>query len=459
MEVVFAALLAALLCLGSAMHVFSSISILDAMATTQRVKGRRMRVKLSSHQLEVHFLLTYVLKLPATMSSTATAQDVPLTDAVAPVSFSFSMLDMVILYDAVSYIFMCRNKQFIVNISAERLRGEGGLVDTFHKFMEDDLNDPDVYVDFETWVIDAVYEDIQRLAPAPDPTSRVPTTLLEYYGAEKFALELVNSNGVLAAIEHPYDPRLHGDISPRVTIVDTETCDSSTAAPPPADPATHPHPEERDASPPRGHGSQATVCRSVLPAVPSLPASRLARATGLESLEERMCAVPQHVRDVETGREYFFKAANDERGFRREVQVLARIGALAKQGVAPLRTSRMAGLVHWDGREDVVMGMLLERIDGPTLFDAAQRASAADKSKWVDQIDETVGELHWHGLVWGDVKPDNVMIAPSGDAVVIDFGGGGTLQYIDLQLHETREGDVQGTGKMRARLLGGEGDL
>lgn len=169
--------------------------------------------------------------------------------------------------------------------------------------------------------------------------------------------------------------------------------------------------------------------------------------------------MPQHVRDVETGREYFFKAANDERGFRREVQVLARIGALAKQGVAPLRTSRMAGLVLWDGREDVVMGMLLERIDGPTLFDAAQRASAADKSKWVDQIDETVGELHRHGLVWGDVKPDNVMIAPSGDAVVIDFGGGGTLQYIDLQLHETREGDVQGTGKMRARLLGGEGDL
>lgn len=58
MEVVFAALLVALLCLGSAMHVFSSIPILDAMATTQRVKGRRMRVKPSSHQLEVHFLLT-----------------------------------------------------------------------------------------------------------------------------------------------------------------------------------------------------------------------------------------------------------------------------------------------------------------------------------------------------------------------------------------------------------------
>lgn len=374
------------------------------------------------------------------MSSSATAQDVP------PVSFSFSMLDMVVLYDAVSYIFMCRNKKFIVNISTERLRGEGGLADTFYRFKEDDLNDPDVYFDFETWVIDAVYEDIQRLAPAPDPTSRVPTTLLEYYGAEKFALELVNRNGVLAAIEHPYDPRLHGDISPRVTIVDTQTCDSSTAALPPADPLEATATRQPCADP------------SSLPFPPSPHLDW--RERPVSSRSKRMCAVPQHVRDVETGREYFFKAANDERGFRREVQVLARIGALAdEQGVA-LRTSRMAGLVHWDGgREDVVMGMLLERIDGPTLLDAARRASAADKSRWMDQIDETVGELHRHGLVWGDVKPDNVMIAPSGDAVVIDFGGGGTLQYVDLQLHETREGDVQGTGKMRSRLLGGEGGL
>jgi serine/threonine protein kinase len=215
------------------------------------------------------------------MSSSATAQDMPLADNVAPLSYSWSMLDMVVLHGAVSYTFMCRNKQLIVNILAERLRGEGGLADAFYRFREDDLNDPDVYVDFETWVIDAVDEHIERLA----------------------------------------------------------------------------------------------------------------------------------------------------------------------------------GLVHWDGREDVLMGMLLEQIDGPTLFHAASRASAADKSKWMDQIDETVRELHQHGLVWGDVKLDNVMIAPSGDAVVIDFGGGGTLQYIDVQLHETREGDLQGIGKMRAKLLGGEGRL
>lgn len=370
------------------------------------------------------------------MSSSATAPDVP------PVSFSFSMLDMVVLYNAVSYIFMCRNKQFIVNISTERLRGEGGLADTFYKFKEDDLNDPDVYFDFETWSsmrstrTSSARPDIARA----DHSARILRRREICPGARQ---PQWRAGGDRASVR-PKAPRRHQ---------------------PPSHHRRHPdlrlqHGRPPSRRPPRGHGNKATVCRSVLPAVPSLPASRLARAAGLESVEERMCAVPQHVRDVETGREYFFKAANDERGFRREVQVLARIGALAdEQGVA-LRTSRMAGLVHWDGgREDVVMGMLLERIDGPTLLDAARRASAADKSRWMDQIDETVGELHRHGLVWGDVKPDNVMIAPSGDAAVIDFGGGGTLQYVDLQLHETREGDVQGTGKMRSRLLGGEGGL
>lgn len=412
-----------------------------------------MRVIPSSHKLAGPSNLP---KLPSTMSSSATAQGMPLADDVAPSSFSFSMLEMVILHDAISYTFMCRNKRFVVDILAERLRGEGGLVDAFYRF-KDDIDDPDIFCDFETWVVDAVEEHIERLAPAPDPISRMPTTLLEYYGAEKFAMELVNRNGLLVAIEHPYDPKLHGNTGPRVTIVDSETCDSSTGAVQLTDPATYPRRKERDASLSPGYetaGKKSTVRRSVLPAVPSIPASRLARAAGLESIEEEMCEVPRYVRDINTGQEYFFKAAYDQHGFQREVQVLARIQALIEQGIA-LRTSRIAGLVYWDGREDVLMGILLERIDGPTLSAAASRASAAEKSKWMDQIDETVGELHQHGLVWGDVQPDNVMIDPSGNAVVIDLGGGCTLEYVDLQLQETEEGDLQGIGRMRTKLLGG----
>jgi hypothetical protein len=45
------------------------------------------------------------------------------------------------------------------------------------------------------------------------------------------------------------------------------------------------------------------------------------------------------------------------------------------------------------------------------------------------------------------------MVGPSGDAILIDFGGGCTLQYIEPELQETEEGDLQGLKKMRERFL------
>ncbi|KAL7925180.1 hypothetical protein ACQKWADRAFT_285285 [Trichoderma austrokoningii] len=344
-------------------------------------------------------------------------------DQNMPPSYSFSMLDMVTLDDAISYTFMCRNKRFIVDVSAESLGGEGELVDQFYKF-KDDIDDPDIFSDFETWAIDAVDEHIKRLAPA---ASQTPTTLLEYYGAETFVFELVNRNGMLKAIEHSYDPEIHGDTSPKVIIVDSETRNAEST------------------------DGKAIIHRSVIPTVPLLPASQLARSAGPESMEEEMCEVPRNVQMIKTDQEYFFKAAYDGHGFQREVEVLAKIQNLAKDGLN-LATSRIAGLVYWDGQETVLMGMLLERIDGPTLADARGHASAADGKKWIDQIDETVKKLHEHGLVWGDVKPENVMISPSGDAILIDFGGGCTPEYIDLELQETMEGDLQGIKRMREML-------
>lgn len=99
------------------------------------------------------------------------------------------------------------------------------------------------------------------------------------------------------------------------------------------------------------------------------------------------------------------------------------------------------------------MGMLLEPIDGFTLQDAMIDALVAERRKWIDQIDETVKRLHEYEIIWGDVKPDNVMISPSGDAILIDFGGGYTLQYVDMELQGTKEGDLQGLKKLRSKVL------
>ena len=53
--------------------------------------------------------------------------------------------------------------------------------------------------------------------------------------------------------------------------------------------------------------------------------------------------------------------------------------------------------------------------------------SSERRKKWGAQIRETVDSLHDIGVIWGDGKPDNVLIHDkTDDAWVINFGGGYT---------------------------------
>lgn len=69
------------------------------------------------------------------------------------------MLEMVILDDAISYTFMCRNRRFMVDVSAESLGQAAELVEKLFHF-KDTIDDPDIYVEFEGRVIDAVDEHV-----------------------------------------------------------------------------------------------------------------------------------------------------------------------------------------------------------------------------------------------------------------------------------------------------------
>lgn len=355
------------------------------------------------------------------MENTTTMTDVD------PSMYSFSMLDMVTLEDSISYTFMSRNKRFIIEIAAERLRGEGGLVDEFHGF-KDDLDDPDIFCDFETWAISPIHERVRQLVPVPISK---PTTLSEYFDPITYVFELYNDDGVLKAKELPFDPEIFGDASPKVAIV--ENAENQLSSDPDA---------PRD----------GFVSRPTLPRVPFILASHLVRAASLDSIEEEMCEIPRIVRKLDAKHTFFFKAADKRHGFSREVEILAKLELLSKHDLG-LRTSRIVGLVNWDGQESLLMGMLLEQIDGTTLHEAMLDASIEERRRWMDQIEESVKKLHKHGIVWGDVKPDNVMIDVSRNAVLVDFGGGCTLEYVELELQETKEGDLQGLKKLRSRML------
>lgn len=84
-------------------------------------------------------------------------------------------------------------------------------------------------------------------------------------------------------------------------------------------------------------------------------------------------------------------------------------------------------------------------------------APVSAKMKWIGQVEATVTRLHDVGIIWGDVKPDSVIINPDGDAILADFRGRGAIRLdISGQNYDrqTVEGDLVGLGHMRAANMG-----
>ena len=128
---------------------------------------------------------------------------------------------MVTLEDSISYTFMSRNKRFMIEIAAERLEGEGSLIDEFYEF-KDDIDDLDILCNFETWAIGPIHKRVKQLVPVPIST---PTTPLEYYNPETYVFELFNDGGILKANELTFDPKIFGDASPKVAIIENAEID------------------------------------------------------------------------------------------------------------------------------------------------------------------------------------------------------------------------------------------
>ncbi|WZH48509.1 Protein kinase domain-containing protein [Fusarium acuminatum] len=73
--------------------------------------------------------------------------------------------------------------------------------------------------------------------------------------------------------------------------------------------------------------------------------------------------------------------------------------------------------------------------------DRAQLDNKRRISRLHGLIQEAVGQLHDAGIVWGDAKPDNILIDVNEDAWLIDFGGGYTEGWVPKNLGGTMEGD------------------
>ncbi|KJZ71834.1 hypothetical protein HIM_08762 [Hirsutella minnesotensis 3608] len=119
-----------------------------------------------------------------------------------------------------------------------------------------------------------------------------------------------------------------------------------------------------------------------------------------------------------------------------------------------IRTCRAYGVVLDDSCRP--LGILLHRIDEDTTLTGALSPVTPEhtKRRWASQLRESLQALHQAGIIWGDAKPDNVIIDRQGDAWIIDFGGGHTTGWVDENKAGTVEGDLQGLGNILKFLFG-----
>lgn len=169
---------------------------------------------------------------------------------------------------------------------------------------------------------------------------------------------------------------------------------------------------------------------------------------------EEPLSAPQYVKhNRDDGEIYYNKPWRFGRGFTREVNLLCMFYNSTQ--IARLRVCKLVGLVHLDsnGRTSLPVGILLENIQGAAPFlEAFKTASHNRKLKWMRQVEKTAERLHRYRAGWGNVHPRNIAIAHADDAVVTNFGGGCSVEYIDPENKDTVAGDIQGIRRMRAFL-------
>lgn len=106
----------------------------------------------------------------------------------------------------------------------------------------------------------------------------------------------------------------------------------------------------------------------------------------------------------------------------------------------------------------MICGYLLEYIEYRDIMSGIEVKDEplTIRAEWVRQLERMIGTLHNADIIWGDAKPDNILVGTDNNLRIIDFGGGHTCGWVDEDKAESIEGDKQALSRMVKFLMVGE---
>ena len=276
---------------------------------------------------------------------------------------------------------------------------------------------PDPMEEICYWMAKACFAQLRAFAKNHRPEPRM-VSLEEYYSPPTISLTLQAVAGIgLVAVQSTREPE---DLTPRV-------CLSYPVA---------------NVNVPRFHPSGVKLFWDAENERPARPPSSV-------------------LLDEEESTEYFFKPTYH--GFsketEREIDSLLRLQKLQhSHGV--IRVPKLHGFVSSRNSENPteISGMLLTNIKSPRSLafeDVVRNASLALRERWVQQLQQMINEFHMAGIIWGDAKPDNILVDLEDNLWIIDFGGSYTPGWVDEELMETVQGDLQGLSRIIDFIVNG----
>ncbi|SCN63870.1 uncharacterized protein FFB20_00087 [Fusarium fujikuroi] len=284
---------------------------------------------------------------------------------------------------------MCNNKRFIIHLSVDTFSESPKLKDRYLFFLQ-------VAEEFELdsdWIVDPLLPIFREL-PTPDQADL---------------------------------QTLHGFFNPETFVYTFQTVSDDRI----------PH-LDRDAQ----HQSLFGI---------SVPAELCASWKSFDPSEVRICqedviGPPSHTPRkalLNDGTIAFLKLVRrgDKQSLKNELDTYGKINRAELDN--KMRISRLHGLVR-NNDDGITFGLLLTYVDcGRVTLSCALTpgTEVSLRAKWAAQVQEAIAQLHDAGIVWGDAKPDNILIDVNEDAWLIDFGGGYTEGWVPKILVGTMEGD------------------